>query len=282
MTSMLLYRRRDTRPSRLRADHRHRRRRLPGSIELGGSGHLGSNLPSAIRSSVRRVTDSGRSSQSGPAGWGKQRESVGSQKWPSGQSKLSVQLSPGVAHSEARQTSPAAQQTEPSAPHRMPDAQGGTQAPSKHSSPTSQQTAGVPQSRGRITGLGAAASTTASGPRSTGSATLPACAANARGSAGAAANSHVSVSGARYNPPRRSRRRNKPSLRAVMVQYYSTMERGAWADCELDYATISLIRPRSRLACPKSSTGSAFSFRSPTAVARVFRSLLWGWSPAST
>ena len=102
--------------------------------------------PSQCHSIVgSNVTFSGRSSQSGPSGCGKHCPSVGSQNSPSLQSKLSAHPPPGLAHAEARQTSPASQHTKPSAPQRTPEGQGATHAPSKHSSPTSQQTAGVPQ-----------------------------------------------------------------------------------------------------------------------------------------
>ena len=79
-------------------------------------------------------------SQAGaPPGCGKQAPSVGSQKSPSSQSAQSVHGTPGVTHASERQTWPAPQHTERSAPQRTLDAHAGRHPPSTHSSVAASQ-----------------------------------------------------------------------------------------------------------------------------------------------
>jgi hypothetical protein len=70
-----------------------------------------------------------------------------------------------------------------------------------------------------------------------------------------------------------------PSQRHSIVGHARKARRST---CETSYLVIESIKPRSRLASPKSSTGSPLSFRRPTAVATVLSSLLCGTFPAST
>ncbi len=186
---------------------------------------------------------------------------------------------PGVAQAPARHTSPSAQQTLPPSPHRIPEAQAGTQEPPKHSSPTSQQTAGVPQRSSDSQRSVPPDPADPAIPPPAAAPPSPPCPVEPAPPAPVPPVPPV----ASVEPPHAAAAITKMARRTpltIIPEYYNK-----WAirpNTGEGYAIMASMRPPSRLECPKSSTGPPLLFRSPTAVARVLSSLLWGVSAAST